>query len=495
MLLVVNDHLLKGSGLLPGGVTGKLSDGAGLVVAPVLLAAMVGARRPRAVITCFAAVAVWFVVINTSTGAAAGWEQLTATLGLPWRCWCDPSDLLALPALALGWWLVTVGATGVKATPWSAWRRAARLGAMVVGALACMATSRALPPPAVALPDHVMAQAWGNAPLWIIDEDDGRVLGKLDASGWIGPTAHVGDVFYALGWRGLTGTEIPSGESFYDYELKLGRFQATLATDRRRLFVVTAPRHRQDREVLVALDGLRPQRLWKTSLPSKRLWRSRAHALVCQAGLLLVPAANRLLAVDPVTGAVLWTYRAETELHWPWIMGTHAYVATVDGDIVALDLERGDERWRYATRVGDAFALRPWRARPLGGALGVLLYADGRSLVAIDGLTGAFRWRQEGVEDAVIGESAVFTKLGSSSYAVVDSVDGRQRWRLELDDLESSRPVLDEARGAVFLRTHGGLLHARDLGTGVLRWTVDLQDGAAVVEGDAGRVLVGPWAR
>lgn len=245
----------------------------------------------------------------------------------------------------------------------------------------------------------------------------------------------------------------------------------------------------------MALDRLRPERLWKTPLPSKRRWRSRAHGLVCQAGLLLVPAGNRLLAVDPVTGAVLWTHRAETELHWPWIVATTAYVAGVDGVVFALDLETGNERWRYDTRVGDAFALRPWRARPLGGLAGVLLYADGRSLVALDGLTGALRWRRQGVEDAVLGESVVFAKHGPSSYVVVDGVDGRRRWRLELEDLEGSRPVLDEARGVVFLRPHGGMLHARDLGTGALRWTVDLEDGAAVVDVDAGRVLVGPWAR
>jgi hypothetical protein len=39
-LLALNDHVLKGAGLLPAWLTGKLSDVAGLVVAPVLLAAL-----------------------------------------------------------------------------------------------------------------------------------------------------------------------------------------------------------------------------------------------------------------------------------------------------------------------------------------------------------------------------------------------------------------------------------------------------------------------
>ena len=39
-LLALNDHMLKGSGLLPGALTGKLSDVAGMVAAPVLAAAL-----------------------------------------------------------------------------------------------------------------------------------------------------------------------------------------------------------------------------------------------------------------------------------------------------------------------------------------------------------------------------------------------------------------------------------------------------------------------
>jgi hypothetical protein len=42
VLLLLNDHVLKGSGLLPGDVTGKLSDFAWLIVAPAFAAALFG---------------------------------------------------------------------------------------------------------------------------------------------------------------------------------------------------------------------------------------------------------------------------------------------------------------------------------------------------------------------------------------------------------------------------------------------------------------------
>ena len=51
-LLVANDHWLKGSGMLPGVVTGKLSDFAGMIVAPVLLAALLRVRSKRALALC-----------------------------------------------------------------------------------------------------------------------------------------------------------------------------------------------------------------------------------------------------------------------------------------------------------------------------------------------------------------------------------------------------------------------------------------------------------
>jgi hypothetical protein len=44
-VLALNDHYLEGAGLVPGWLTGKLSDFAGLVVAPLGACAMLGARR------------------------------------------------------------------------------------------------------------------------------------------------------------------------------------------------------------------------------------------------------------------------------------------------------------------------------------------------------------------------------------------------------------------------------------------------------------------
>lgn len=92
--LALNDHLLKASGAVPA-LSGKLSDVAGLLVAPAVLAWLCRVRSRRGWLACHAAVGVGFAAIQHAPVAAS----VEALVG--WRIWPDPTDLLALPALAL----------------------------------------------------------------------------------------------------------------------------------------------------------------------------------------------------------------------------------------------------------------------------------------------------------------------------------------------------------------------------------------------------------
>ena len=82
-LLALNDHWLKGSGLLPGALTGKLSDFAGLMVAPLLLAVLVGVRRRSTWLLAHVAVGLVFAAIQLWGWAADGWSQLMGLVGQP----------------------------------------------------------------------------------------------------------------------------------------------------------------------------------------------------------------------------------------------------------------------------------------------------------------------------------------------------------------------------------------------------------------------------
>lgn len=140
-VLVLNDHVLKGAGILPGVVTGKLSDAAGLVVAPILLAALVGVRSRRGLLLCAAAVGSVFAAIQLSAAAAALWSGAMAAVGFPWAITRDPTDLLALPAL----WLGLRALDGAMRRPVvGTARRSAEVVAAGAGLVCCAATS---PPP------------------------------------------------------------------------------------------------------------------------------------------------------------------------------------------------------------------------------------------------------------------------------------------------------------------------------------------------------------
>lgn len=131
--LLINDHVLKGAGVLPGWLTGKLSDVAGMLVAPALAASLIPLRRRGTRVAAFGAVALLFALIKLSPEARDALVSAAALLGMRWRIVVDPTDLIALAALPVGWSLTR---------PAAGRRVALQRTAMALGGVACMATSQ-----------------------------------------------------------------------------------------------------------------------------------------------------------------------------------------------------------------------------------------------------------------------------------------------------------------------------------------------------------------
>jgi len=135
--LAINDHLLKGSGLVPAWLTGKLSDIVGLFAAPLLLAVLLRVSSRRGWALAHIAIAFVFSAIQVSPAAADAWSGFMGLFGFPWAITSDVTDLLTLPALAVSYVFV----------PRMAGQRVARhvTGEVAVasaGMLCCVATSR-----------------------------------------------------------------------------------------------------------------------------------------------------------------------------------------------------------------------------------------------------------------------------------------------------------------------------------------------------------------
>lgn len=116
-LLIINDHLLKGSGLLPGWMTGKLSDVAGMFVAPALLGVLVRARTRHTLILVHVAVGTGFAAFELSSELAAAADVGYRAAGFRWQQWSDPTDLLALFLLPLSFAFTSRAARSATSLP------------------------------------------------------------------------------------------------------------------------------------------------------------------------------------------------------------------------------------------------------------------------------------------------------------------------------------------------------------------------------------------
>ena len=155
-LLVLNDWWLKPSAA-PGWLTGKLSDLAGLVLAPLVLSALVGvvlhlAARAGARLdpslsrarlgACVGATGLVFTVAKVVPAAADRLGAAWAVLSPGATVVADPTDLLALPALVLAWRL---GQGELRRVPLGRTAALRRLGRPAAPALADVLQAGATP--------------------------------------------------------------------------------------------------------------------------------------------------------------------------------------------------------------------------------------------------------------------------------------------------------------------------------------------------------------
>jgi cysteine-rich repeat protein len=105
-LLLLNDHVLKGAGVLPNAVTGKLSDVAGMFVAPVLLALLCRVRSKSGVIAAHVAVGVVFSCLELWPSASTFASELAGFVGWRWVATADWTDVLTTLTLVPACWLV-----------------------------------------------------------------------------------------------------------------------------------------------------------------------------------------------------------------------------------------------------------------------------------------------------------------------------------------------------------------------------------------------------
>ena len=137
LVLVINDHVLKE--MFGGPITGKLSDIAGAIVVPLLIATVFEHRSRRAIDFAAGATAFVLAAINTLPVADRLYEAALSVV-VPSVNTMDATDLIAVPFVLVArqiWLRVHAPQPGLLA----AWGRAV----FVVGIMATAATSQATP--------------------------------------------------------------------------------------------------------------------------------------------------------------------------------------------------------------------------------------------------------------------------------------------------------------------------------------------------------------
>lgn len=217
-------------------------------------------------------------------------------------------------------------------------------------------------------------------------------------------------------------------------------------------------------------------------------------------------AGGRVTAVELVSGDVRWAADLGTPISGAVTLDAgRALVTTLGGrqessEIVALDIEEGEELWRASAEDASNLVTAP-------------VVADGRILaldafggvLAFDAKDGRFLWRTEVVNPLAPRQPFLLREVGApapvSSDGQVFAVDvtgrvyafdaqtGVSLWDLALNAVsQSSPPLLTDDQ--ILVPTDAGTLYAVDRGSGHLVWRVDGRKVLLRGLADAGDMLV-----
>ena len=235
---------------------------------------------------------------------------------------------------------------------------------------------------------------------------------------------------------------------------------------------------------------------------------------VAQGLVIAATLGGRIFAVSEATGALRWSVQTGRLLpknihpagEWdlyassPVVTGSSVLIGSGDGNVYALDLTSGKERWRVRTN-GKV------RATPsVHDGVAVVGSFDGR-VYAIDVATGKTVWvhhtsgdsidlRKAGYDrraiqsTAAIAEGHVFLGSRDDGFYALDFATGRRRWRVSHG---SSWVVASPAvRGgkAYVGSSDGHFIHAVDVATGKELWRRPITMNAIASPVLAGGLLI-----
>ena len=176
----------------------------------------------------------------------------------------------------------------------------------------------------------------------------------------------------------------------------------------------------------------------------------------------------------------------------PAVVGETLYVGSTDGNLYALSVATGEERWRVSVRS-------PVSSSP-AVVHGLVIFGsrDG-AFHAVRATTGAPEWRFDtgglvpwewGFEgwdiytsSPVIADSVAVVGAGDGDVYALEATTGRELWKFQTGGRIRSTPAI--ADGIVFAGSTDGIVYAVDLASGSEIWRHET-DGAALTSAEFG---------
>jgi outer membrane protein assembly factor BamB len=211
-------------------------------------------------------------------------------------------------------------------------------------------------------------------------------------------------------------------------------------------------------------------------------------------GKVFVSSGYRsMTALDAATGAVVWKSSVDLPIHGaPTVQGQRVFVIDVDNQLIAFNVNTGQQDWSYRGITEPARIMRA--SSPAVSGDTVLAPFSSGELVALRASNGQPVWQEvlsrtsrtsalSEIRDIagrpVVSRGFVYAISQSGVLQSMDIRSGQAKWSLPVAGVNAPLPVGD----VVYVVSKTGELTVVNRDTGQVYWTRDLNEGRVRKEG------------
>ena len=211
--------------------------------------------------------------------------------------------------------------------------------------------------------------------------------------------------------------------------------------------------------------------------------------------LIASTSYGEIIKLNSIDGAIEWKKNITAPVQGaPTIYNNFIYQMTVSNELFVIDVNTGNEIWRYDASLVSAVA--NGAASPIVDSNLVIFPSNTGELIALDATTGSLLWSTNLVVDGAISGTLELTDIDSGpvmykgliyssslsgKFAVLDSISGGLIWELPIKT--SNNPIING--NAVFIVSNDGRLINSFSNNGNVRWVVDISKEIEIDDKDA----------